>query len=285
MPSKFYVVAKGRKQGIFNSWTECENQVKKFKGAIYKSFPTMEEAKRYYSTQLAKLQQSESINDNDNNNLLLNSEELLSSELLNNNKKRNKQIEILDDDDEDNNNNLKKQKQSSSSLINNNEDNNDSIINYKKVYTDGSCLGNGNKNSIAGIGIYFGDNDPLNHYEALEVGDGLLASNQKAEIKAATRALEIIPKDVEYIEILTDSKYVINAMTDWRFSWQENNWRTKKDNKPVQNEELFKELINEIEKRKEVKFSYVAGHSNIHGNEMADQLAKKGAMLLLNKKM
>lgn len=41
---KFYVVWKGRKTGVFDSWTECEAQVKGFVGAQYKSFETRKEA-------------------------------------------------------------------------------------------------------------------------------------------------------------------------------------------------------------------------------------------------
>ena len=42
--TKFYVVWKGRKRGIFTSWPECESQVKGFVGAHYKSFETRQEA-------------------------------------------------------------------------------------------------------------------------------------------------------------------------------------------------------------------------------------------------
>ena len=42
--TKFYVVWKGRKRGIFTSWPECESQVKGFVGARYKSFETRQEA-------------------------------------------------------------------------------------------------------------------------------------------------------------------------------------------------------------------------------------------------
>ena len=41
---KYYVVWKGRKTGIFTSWAECEEQVKGFVGAEYKSFGTLKEA-------------------------------------------------------------------------------------------------------------------------------------------------------------------------------------------------------------------------------------------------
>ena len=41
---KYYVVWKGRRTGIFTSWTECEKQVKGFAGAEYKAFGTLREA-------------------------------------------------------------------------------------------------------------------------------------------------------------------------------------------------------------------------------------------------
>eukprot|EP00956_Cyclotella_meneghiniana_P010870 scaffold15231_cov66-Cyclotella_meneghiniana.AAC.8 len=44
---KFYAVAKGRNPGIYNSWAECESQVKGFSGAIFKSFKTRPEAESF----------------------------------------------------------------------------------------------------------------------------------------------------------------------------------------------------------------------------------------------
>jgi ribonuclease HI len=46
---KFYVVWKGRKAGIFDSWKECEVQVKGMEGAVYKSFPDEESARLAFS--------------------------------------------------------------------------------------------------------------------------------------------------------------------------------------------------------------------------------------------
>ena len=44
---KFYVVRKGYKVGIYNTWDECKKQVNGFSGAEYKSFQTLEEANEY----------------------------------------------------------------------------------------------------------------------------------------------------------------------------------------------------------------------------------------------
>jgi ribonuclease HI len=43
--TKFYVVWKGRTTGIFTTWDQCRRQVAGFAGALYKSFPTEQEAK------------------------------------------------------------------------------------------------------------------------------------------------------------------------------------------------------------------------------------------------
>jgi ribonuclease HI len=50
---KFYVVWKGRKTGIFDSWSECEAQVKGFTDAKFKSFGSREEAERAFAASYA----------------------------------------------------------------------------------------------------------------------------------------------------------------------------------------------------------------------------------------
>ncbi|MBD5446043.1 MAG: reverse transcriptase-like protein [Mycoplasma sp.] len=48
MNKKYYVVLKGKKTGIFNSWNECKKNVLGFSGAIYKSFGNLESANEYF---------------------------------------------------------------------------------------------------------------------------------------------------------------------------------------------------------------------------------------------
>ncbi len=47
--SKFYVVWQGRQPGVYASWADCEQQVKGFPGAKFKSFSTRSEAERAFS--------------------------------------------------------------------------------------------------------------------------------------------------------------------------------------------------------------------------------------------
>lgn len=47
MAKKFYAVKQGKKPGIYMSWDQCKAQVHGFSGAIYKSFPTKQEAELF----------------------------------------------------------------------------------------------------------------------------------------------------------------------------------------------------------------------------------------------
>ena len=48
---KFYVVWKGKKPGIYSSWSVCKNQIDGFEGAQYKSFVDIDEAEEAFSKQ------------------------------------------------------------------------------------------------------------------------------------------------------------------------------------------------------------------------------------------
>lgn len=54
---KVYAVRKGRKTGLFYSWPVCQEQIKGYSGAEYKSFKSMQEANEYLAggTSIAQL--------------------------------------------------------------------------------------------------------------------------------------------------------------------------------------------------------------------------------------
>lgn len=47
MAKKYYAVAKGKTPGIYETWDACKAQVHGYSGAVYKSFPTLEQAKEF----------------------------------------------------------------------------------------------------------------------------------------------------------------------------------------------------------------------------------------------
>ena len=55
---KYYAVKVGKTPGIYFTWADCSAQVTGFKGAIYKSFPTIEEALRFIDGDNTKKEQN-----------------------------------------------------------------------------------------------------------------------------------------------------------------------------------------------------------------------------------
>lgn len=104
-------------------------------------------------------------------------------------------------------------------------------------------------------------------------------TNQRAELTACKRAIEIAPRDRDVI-IYTDSKYAISCLTEWFVNWRRNDWMTK-DKKPVENRDLIEPCLHRIDERKLMRanttFEWVKGHADDAGNVAADHLAVNGA--------
>jgi len=150
------------------------------------------------------------------------------------------------------------------------------------IYTDGACPSNGRLRGRAGIGIFFSHNDPRNLSARLP---GTHQTNQRAELFAVLKALEILYYQScppgEYV-ILTDSKYVVQAVTQWAVQWERGGWKTSKGSEVV-SKDLFKRTRDMLrtldEKGVKVDFRHVYGHSGVEGNERADELAVQGAWM------
>lgn len=55
MAKFYYAVRKGKEQGIFKTWKDCEEQVKGYSGAEYKKFSTYEEAEEFMGAKIEKI--------------------------------------------------------------------------------------------------------------------------------------------------------------------------------------------------------------------------------------
>ena len=122
--------------------------------------------------------------------------------------------------------------------------------NVPVVYIDGSCKGNGTKNSKAGIGVYWGDNHPWNVSNTLSQDQNDALTNNKAELRATIRALEIACEHkLDQLIINSDSKYVVLGITEWIYKWQKNNWKTS-SGEPVKNKEEWVKLFGILQKKK-----------------------------------
>lgn len=151
---------------------------------------------------------------------------------------------------------------------------------FVHVYTDGSCESNGKWAAAAGLGVYYGENHPLNVSKPVEGRP----TNNAGEIQAAIQAIKDSQNyDIKRLNILTDSQFLINSVCKWMTSWKRKDWRLATGKKVV-NEKDFKKLDQLIESGNMlIKWSYVPAHSGLHGNEEADRLAKIGASLYRRK--
>ncbi|XP_014778914.1 ribonuclease H1 [Octopus bimaculoides] len=145
------------------------------------------------------------------------------------------------------------------------------------VYTDGCCFHNGKHGASAGLGIYWGEGEK-NTSERL---DGR-QTNNRAEIHAAIRAVEQAKaKNISNLIVKTDSQFLINCITKWLEGWKKKNWM-KSSGEEVINKEDLQELDEKLEGIN-VKWVHVDAHCGVAGNEAADKLANKGAKLPLPK--
>ncbi len=64
MAVKYYAVQHGRSTGVFFSWPECQKQVAGFSGAVFKSFPTLEEAEAFVKGGEKLISKKENIEEN-----------------------------------------------------------------------------------------------------------------------------------------------------------------------------------------------------------------------------
>jgi ribonuclease HI len=134
------------------------------------------------------------------------------------------------------------------------------------IYTDGACRGNPGP---GGWGVLI----KIDNAEKEIFGGQPNTTNNQMELTAAIEGLAAL-KETCNVELFTDSRYVMDGITQWIRNWKKNNWRTaaKKD---VKNKELWQKLDNLISQH-QVQWHWVKGHSGDAGNETADFLANKG---------
>lgn len=135
-----------------------------------------------------------------------------------------------------------------------------------ELYTDGACRGNPGRGGW-GVLLRYGDAEKTLH------GGEQMTTNNRMELTAVIKGLEALTKTCQVV-ITTDSKYVLQGITEWIISWKQRNWKTS-NKKPVQNIELWKRL-DKLVAMHQVEWNWVKGHSGHAENELADQLANQG---------
>ena len=132
------------------------------------------------------------------------------------------------------------------------------------LYTDGACSGNPGPGGWGALLIWNGKEKELS-------GGERDTTNNRMEMKAVIEGLKKLNRRCQ-VKVHSDSAYIINAFTrGWIKNWLKRGWK-KSNKKPVENIDLWKELIKQSEKH-EVEWIKVKGHSDDELNNRVDRLA------------
>jgi ribonuclease HI len=134
------------------------------------------------------------------------------------------------------------------------------------VHTDGSCRGNPGPGGWAWAA----------GTEEFASGAAAHTTNQRMEVQAVIEALQAFPE--EPIEIVSDSTYVVKCFHDrWYAGWLRRGWKNTQG-QPVANRDLWEVLIPLVlEGNRDIRFTWVKGHSGDAMNDFVDALATEAA--------
>ena len=132
------------------------------------------------------------------------------------------------------------------------------------IYTDGAAKGNPGPGGY-GVVMIFGK-----HRKELSQGYQN-TTNNRMELLAVIVALEALTRTEYPVKIYSDSKYVVDAINQgWLLNWQKKGFKKKK------NVDLWQRFIP-LQKKFNLTFHWVKGHSGHPENERCDQLAVNAA--------
>lgn len=145
-----------------------------------------------------------------------------------------------------------------------------SSADHISIYTDGACSGNPGPGGL-GIILMAGEHRK-------EFSEGYkFTTNNRMELLAVIKGLEMLKTNKHQVVIYSDSKYVIDSVVQkWVFGWAKKNFVGKK------NSDLWLRFLK-VYPLFHIKFVWVKGHANNPFNNRCDELAvaasKSGKLL------
>ncbi len=134
-----------------------------------------------------------------------------------------------------------------------------------EAFTYGACSGNPGP---GGWGVILRSG---RHEKEISGGEPE-TTNQRMELQAAIEALKALKRPCR-VTIYSDSKYVVQGMTEWIHGWKKRGWKNA-NRQPVANQDLWREL-DRLSQKHEVRWEWVRGHAGHEENERADALARQ----------
>ncbi len=136
------------------------------------------------------------------------------------------------------------------------------------LYSDGSSRGNPGPGGY-GVVLEYG-------MHTRELSQGFrTTTNNRMELLGVIAALETLKEECEVI-VVSDSKYVIDAVKlGWLVAWKNNGWCRGK-NQPLKNKDLWQRM-DAIIPDHIITWQWVKGHAGHPQNERCDELATTAA--------
>lgn len=133
------------------------------------------------------------------------------------------------------------------------------------IYTDGACSGNPGPGGWGAVLLYKEKRKEISGAERQ-------TTNQRMELLAAIKALSVLKYPCR-VKLHSDSAYLINAFRqNWFKNWENNGWLTSKKT-PVENKDLWQELLK-LSRVHQVEWIKVKGHADNVENNRCDELAR-----------
>lgn len=130
------------------------------------------------------------------------------------------------------------------------------------IYTDGAAKGNPGPGGYGVVMELVGTNYKKEFYEGFR-----LTTNNRMELLAVIVGLEKLKNPDMTVLVVSDSKYVVDAVEKrWVFGWEKIGFKAKK------NPDLWMRFLKVYRKHK-VDFKWIKGHNNHPQNERCDALA------------
>lgn len=130
------------------------------------------------------------------------------------------------------------------------------------IYTDGAAKGNPGNGGYGVVMELVGSNYKKEFYEGFRY-----TTNNRMELLAVIVGLEKITKPNMKVLVISDSKYVVDAVEKkWVFGWEKKGFKDKK------NPDLWIRFLK-IYRQHQVDFKWIKGHNNHPQNERCDELA------------
>jgi ribonuclease HI len=136
------------------------------------------------------------------------------------------------------------------------------LIHQVHIYTDGAAKGNPGNGGYGIVMELVGSNYKKEFYEGFRY-----TTNNRMELLAVIVGLEKITKPNMKVLVISDSKYVVDAVEKkWVFGWEKKGFKDKK------NPDLWMRFLI-IYRQHQVEFKWIKGHNNHPQNERCDELA------------